>query len=149
MEFRTVNTKQNDGCFKRLLSKIALKKLASNLVLASQKSKEAAKDVLYTLPGVFSMTLVYGTYQIRLIKEADEFRIMDSSEVSENLLTLEPIDAGILADLYTHRTTLQHALAENRVRLVGKTKYAATIVRVSAQADKLVCSKKQLQKLCY
>ena len=147
MELHTVNTKQNDGAFKRLMSKIALKKLATNLVLATQKSKEAGKDVLYSLPGVFSMKLVYGEYEVRLIKEADELRLMDSSEISDILLTIEPVDAGILADLYTHNTTLQHALAENRVRILGKSKYAATILRVSTQADALVCSKKTLQKL--
>lgn len=147
MEFRRIDTKQNDGCFKRLIQSLAVKKLAKNLVLATKKSTAAAKDVLYTLPGVFSMKIVYGDKEVRLIKEADELRIMESSEISDILLTIEPADAGILADLYTHQTTLQHALAENRVHLFGKTKYAATIVRVSAEADKLTCSKKTLQNL--
>ena len=124
------------GLIKKFFVRHALKKRAKFLVRATERSEVAAKEVLYSLPGVFSMKLVAGGAEVRLIKEADQLRLMNSSEKSDVLLIIGFEDLAILGDLAAGDVTLQKAFAEGRATFSGKTKYFASVMRVNAEGDK-------------
>lgn len=123
-----------------LFIKKGLKDRALFFVRAGKKSKIAAKEILYGLPGVFAMSLSAEGKEIRLIKEADEFRIMENSESSDILLKIRFHDLTVLRDIASQETTLQKAFAERRISFSGQTKYFTAIARVSAEGDKYDCS---------
>lgn len=127
---------QSTNPLKRLLRRIALSRLAKALVRASKESKGAGDDILYRLPGVFSMRIAYKDVFVRLIKEGNEFRILGSSEKSEELLSVVLSDGVALAELTFHASTWQKIYAEGRVAFAGKVKFAAVFVRIAAHRDK-------------
>ena len=135
-------------CFlKRMLSRRALSRLAKALVCASKGSVAAGDGILYGLPGVFSLRLDYRGEHVRLIKEANEFRMMEKSEKSEVLLSIEVMDAAALADLYFHNATWQKVYAEGRMTFAGKTKYATLVMRIMAEGDKACLAPKKIREL--
>ena len=138
---------QKRSLLKRMLAAHALGKYAKELVKASERSETAGDEILFHLPGVFCFSLCYRGESVRLIKEANAFRVMKKSEKSEPLLCVKIEDAAVLCDIYSHRATLQKASAEGRVTFGGKIKYATLVMRVSAEGDKATLNKKQYQEL--
>ena len=124
------------GFFKRMLSHAALRKLAKALVRASEKSESAGDEILYGLPGVFSMDLAYQDQSVRLIKEANALRVMEKSEKSEVFLSVRVTDKAALSDLYFHNATWQKVYAEGRLIFAGKVKYASLLMRIIAACEK-------------
>lgn len=143
-----MTTKLSEICpLKRLFARSALMKIAKTLARASENSENAGDDVLYRLPGVFSLSLVYRDEVVRLIKEANAFRIMKPSEKSEVSLSAIVTDEAALADLKFKRATWQKLYAEGRVVFAGKIKYAALFMRVMAEGDKASLPAKKYQEL--
>ena len=147
MKLQTETQKIKKGLIKSILLHFRLKKVAKALVRGASKSKAASAEILYSLPGVFSMSIVYGLQKVRLIKEADELRIMDTSEKAKNLLTLELRDERILSELSSHEVTWQKAISEHRISFVGKTRFLTCLMRVAAEADRVVCSESKYDAL--
>ena len=122
--------------FRRLWIRIALSRVAKALVRASKESVVAGDDILYHLPGVFSFSIQYGDSKLRLIKEANQFRIMENAEKSDILLSATIEDAAALGDLAARKATWHKVYAEGRVAFIGKMKYASLVMRVAAEGDK-------------
>lgn len=143
-----MTTKLSKICpLKRLFVKSALGKIAKELARASEKIENAGDDVLYRLPGVFSMSLVCGGQVVRLIKEANAFRVMKSSEKSEVSLSAKVTDEAALADLCSKKATWQKVYSEGRIVFAGKMKYATLFMRVMAEGDKAFLSAKKYLEL--
>jgi len=132
---------------KSLLTRFALFRLASALCHGTVVDKEAGREVLYGLPGVFSMTITAGGQKVRLLKEADTFRRMKSSEISDNLLTICFNDVTALGDVVSHECTMHKALAEGRLSFTGKTSYLAVLLRASAAGDKTLLTPEEYEEL--
>jgi len=135
------DSKTQNGISRKLRDAIAafsLKRLARALCLGTVASEEASDEILYGLPGIFSMEISAAGARVRLIKEANTLRIMRSSEKSEPLLRLHLEDLAVLGDIVGRECTLQKALAEGRMTFAGKTTHLATIMRASAAGDKTV-----------
>ena len=127
--------KKRENFTKRLIGRLALSRRAKLFVRATKKSDAAAKEVLYHLPGCFAMSLVHQGNEIRLIKEADQFRIMKNSEESDILLTIFFKDTVALCELGAGEVTMQKAFSEGRISFKGPLKCFSTIVRVSEKSD--------------
>ena len=128
---KTTNVKKQCP-IRRFFIKRALLKVGKTLCVAS--ACDAAGDrILYGLPGVFSFAIRFGDASVRLIKEANMFRIMEKSEISDILLCIDIGDAAALSDLKRGKATLQELLAEGRMEFVGKTKYATLVIGVAAE----------------
>ena len=123
--------------FKSALTALVLGRIANALVVATKKSQSAGDELLYRLPGVFSMTISYGGRRVRLIKEANTFRIMEKSEKSDILLAVEFADGAALCDVFQAKATWAKILSEGRLRLSGNVNYAAVFLRVAAESDRL------------
>lgn len=120
--------------------KFGLLLVAKHLVRATKESAETQREILYDLPGVFSMSLSVGNTAVRLIKEADELRIMKRSERSATLLEMVFTDYAALGDLVTREVTLSKLLSENRLRYAGAPKHFGVIARAIREGDKLALS---------
>ena len=119
-----------------MTAKLTKRIRAKALVRASEKSVGAGDEILYGLPGVFSMQLVYQDQSVRLIKEANALRVMEKSEKSDVLLCVRVTDKAALADLYFHNATWQKVYAEGRLVFAGKVKYASLLMRIIAACEK-------------
>ena len=144
MEVTTISKR---GGLRRLFQKAALKRLAKELVRSSEESSLAGDEILYRLPGVFSFVLEYQGESVRLIKEANSFRIMENSEKSAVLLSATVMDGAALCDIYRHRATWQKVYAEGRIAFGGKAKYAMVVIRVAAEGDKARLHPQKYQEL--
>ena len=142
----TVKVKRGE-IMSRFLSRIALTRIAKAIVFASEKGAGAGDAILYQLPGVFSMRITYRGESVRLIKEANTFRIMEKSEKSEESLSIIFADRAALADLACRHSTLQKVYSEGRVTFGGKIKYATLIMRVTSYGDKVRLSDKKYREL--
>lgn len=136
MELETKKIVKKRSLITECFARILLKKRARLLVCATKKSGEAANMLLYELPGVFCVTLRFGSDKVRLLKEADQFRIMKKSEKSENSLSVIFKDRAVLAEVCLQKVPLQKAFSEDRVIAKGKIKYFAVFARINAEADK-------------
>ena len=125
----------------------ALNSIAKDVVNASERGVGAGDDVLYRLPGVFSMSIHYHDRSVRLIKEANVLRIMEKFEKSEELLLVSVLDLAALTDLKEHKATWQKLYAEGRLVFAGKVEYAAAIIRVVAAGDKACLPRKKYRNL--
>ena len=132
---------------RKLFRRIALKKVAKALVFASESSVAAGDDILYRLPGVFSLMISYEDSFVRLIKEGNAFRIMKLSEKSEVLLSVTIADAAALCDLAFRSATWQKVYAEGRATFAGKMSYATLLIRVAAEGDKAALSPEKYEAL--
>lgn len=121
---------------KRLFAAIGLRRLAGTLCLATTSSEEAGDEVLYHLPGIFTLEIEAPEANVRLIKEAHTLRILKKSEKSVTTLRIRLEDLAILGDIVAKECTLQKALAEGRMTFSGKTKYLAALLRAGAAGDK-------------
>ena len=137
MELQTENRVNRMNGISRGVVRLGLLLRAKHLVRASKESAEAKREILYDLPGVFSMILRAGRAEIRLIKEADELRIMNRSEKSNPRLIITFNDYAALGDLVGRETTLPKLLSEKRVTYLGAPKYCNVILRVDHEGDKL------------
>ena len=138
---------QGNCPLKRLFRRVALSRIAKALVRASKESTAAGDDILYRLPGVFSLRIAYKDAFVRLIKEGNEFRLMETSEKSEELLSVTLTDAAALADVAFHAATWQKIYAEGRMTFAGKIKYASLLMRIAALGYKACLSAKKNQDL--
>ena len=104
----------------KILAKQALKRFVKRYCIGLKLSRDAAQEILHGLPGVFSMTLQAGNASLRLIKEADTFRIMRKPEKSANLLTLQFEDLVVLDEIVSAKCTIQKALVhmENGICMI-------------------------------
>lgn len=134
----SVTTKKNRGI--RLRTSVDLLLVAGRLVRATERSEDAQKDVMYSLPGIFAFALCAGKNRICLIKEGNAFRIMKKAEKSEVLTVIEFEDASVLSRIAVRRITAAKALSEGRTSYRGISKYASVIMRVFYAADKLFLS---------
>ena len=139
--------KKETRLFTKIFARHALRRCACFLVRATERCEAAAKEVLYDLPGVFAMSLVAAGEEVRLIKEADCFRIMKKAERSDVLLSIRFEDLAILGDLTARECTMQKALAERRLTCFGKIGYLATVMRVSAEGDKALLGEGAYEEL--
>ncbi len=131
------------GPFRRL----ALKRIAKALVLASEKSMVVGDDILYRLPGVFSLSINYQGASVRLIKEGNAFRIMENAENSVILLSVTITDTAALNDLSHKKATWQKLYAEGRIAFAGKEKFASLFLRAAAEGDKATLGERQYREL--
>lgn len=135
MELETKEIKPKRSRLTDLLVRYWLRKIAGELVRATKKSKKAAKELLYGVPGVFAVRLAMGRYSVRLIKEADEFRIMKKTEKCAYFLTIKFKDRAALGEVGMRRGPLQRAFSEERVLVLGATSDFAVVTRVSAERN--------------
>ena len=131
----------------RLMIRLALSRVAKALVRASKESLVAGDDILYRLPGVFSFSIGYKGSEVRLIKEADEFRILNNAEKSEVLLSATFEDAAALGDIAARVATWHKVYAEGRITFAGKMRYASLLLRVAAEGDKVDLTEEEYQDL--
>ena len=144
--------KQNaNGGFSRKINKavatLALRRLAGALCNSTIASDEAGDEILYGLPGVFSMELIASDARVRLIKEARALRVMKKAEKSAVLLRIKLEDLAVVSDITARECTLQKAFSEGRLTFSGKTKYLATVMRASAAGDKLLLTSDEYYEL--
>ncbi len=121
---------------KKIKIRKALHRAANLFLIATKNTPEARRAILHELPGVYSMELFCEGESIRLIKEADEFRIMENSEKSELLTRICFLDKGVLMDFENGEISLGKAIAEGRLSFVGSVKYVAVLARVLHTKDK-------------
>jgi len=129
------------------LAAFSLKRLARAFCVATAASQEAGDEILYGLPGVFSMEIRAAGASVRLIKEASRLRIMKKSEKSETLLRIQLEDLAVLGDIIGRECTLQKALAEGRMTFTGKTNHLAALLRAGAEGDKAVLPNEEYYEL--
>ena len=144
-KFTTVTFKNNP--FRRFAGKCALRRMAKLFVRATQRSDAAKKAVLYGLPGVFSASITFEGNSMRLIKEADEFRIMKKSEKSEILLYIDFRDTESIAEVAARETNLNRVFAAGRMTFRGKTRYLAAMMRAFVEGDKATLSEEDYAEL--
>ena len=132
---------------RNLFASLLLRRLAGALCQATQRSEKASDEILYALPGVFSMEITAPGARIILIKEAGRLRILDRSEKSEVLLTLCIHDLASVGDVVGRECTLQKALAEGRMSFGGKTGHLNAIMRASAFGDGEILSAEEYRYL--
>ena len=147
MKLQTETQKSKPSFTKGIFVLYALKKLAKLFVRATKESKSAGTELLYKLPGVFSISIRYGDRKVRLIKEADEFRILGAKERARETLAMILTDPVILGELCAHEATWQKALAENRLVFKGKSAHLASIMRIAEESDKVACSQGEYESL--
>lgn len=121
-----------------IVVKYALNRLAHDLCLGVSTSKEAGDEILYGLPGIFTMEISAADESVRIIKEANTLRTMKTSEASDVLLRIKLEDIALLGDIVGRECTLQKAFAEGRMTFIGETKHLATILRAGAAGDKAI-----------
>ena len=124
-----------------------LKKKAEALVFATQHSDAAKAEVLYGLPGVFSMSLHAGEKSLRLIKEGECFRILKSSEISDVLLSIRLEDRGAEEDITAGKASLARLFSEGRVTYRGSGKSFNCIMRIDCISDELRLSERKRKDL--
>ena len=132
---------------RELLSRFALKRLAKSLCRATEASDEAGDEILYGLPGVFTVELQAPGARVRLIKEARTLRIMDHSEKSSITMTIRFEDNAVVDDVDARECTMQKALAEGRMTFAGKTSYLAALLRANAAGDKFMLPNDEYREL--
>lgn len=147
MELQTFKKNYREGFFSRLVKKAELILFAKRVVRATEKCEKAKLDLLYSLPGVFSLELACGGASIRLIKEADTFRIMEKSERSVILLRVIFSDRGSERALLYKKASLCRLLAEGRILYFGKSKYMSVLTRVSEEGDRAFLSENKRNEL--
>jgi len=136
MSLETETVKLNPAPLLDFFAERALRRVAKNLVRTTRTCTAAAKEVLYGLPGIFCMALCVRNHTVRLIKEADLFRIADEEEKATPLLTITFKDVAILKAVADRRTPISASVAEGRVSFRGQTRFFATLMRVSGEGDK-------------
>ncbi|MBP5405347.1 MAG: hypothetical protein J6Y74_05340 [Clostridia bacterium] len=143
MEIKTekLKIKKDEGAAR------VLRKWAEALVFATQHSDAAKAEVLYGLPGVFSMSLQAGGKSLRLIKEGDSFRILKSSEISDVLLSIRLEDRGAEEDIIEGRASLAKLFSEGRVTYRGSGKSFNCVMRIDCVSDKLRLSERKRKDL--
>lgn len=141
------NEKRLKAKIVKFIARHALKRLVSHYLRGVQMSREAALELLHGLPGVFSMTLSAGDSSLRLIKEADTFRIMENAERCENLLTINFEDLTVLGEIVSRESTMQKAFSERRLTFTGKTRYFTVFMRAGAAGDKATLPKEEYVEL--
>ena len=144
------NSNANGGIgrkIRNLFASLLLRRLAGALCQATQRSERASDEILYALPGVFSMEITAPCARITLIKEAGRLRIQDRSEKSDVLLTLCFHDLASVGDVVGRECTFQKALAEGRMSFCGKTKHLNAIMRASAFGDGEILSAEEYRYL--
>lgn len=134
MELETKEIKPKRSRLTDLLVFYWIRTRARAFVRATKKSKKAAKDLLYGVPGVFSLRLAAGRQSVRLIKEADEFRIMKKSEKCAKMLTISFADRAVLGEISSGEISLHRAFAEQRISVSGLTAEFAVMARIHAES---------------
>ncbi|GEM_PF-3178752 len=124
-----------------------LRKKAEALVFATQRNDAAKAEVLYGLPGVFSMVLQAGGKSLRLIKEGESFRILKSSEISDILLSIKLEDRGAEEDLLKGDASFAKLFSEGRVTYRGSSKMFNCIMRIDCISDELRLSGRKRRDL--
>ena len=143
-------TNANGGLARKIRDTIAaiiLRRIAGALCRATLASDAAGDEILYGLPGVFSMEIRAERSSIRLIKEARSLRVMKKSEKSDILLTIKLEDLAVAGDITGRECSMQKALAEGRLTFAGKTKHFAAIIRASAAGDKTILPNEEYYEL--
>ena len=136
MEIRIVTKKYGRSPLDKALCKLELEEFARRVIRGTEQSEGAKLELLFSLPGIFAMELLYCGASVRLIKEGDVFRVMEKSEKSDVLLCVRVTDKAALADLYFHNATWQKVYAEGRLVFAGKVKYASLLMRIIAACEK-------------
>jgi len=142
--------KANGGLSRRitaLFAGIALRRLVGALCRAGEASERAGDEILYGLPGIFTIEFEAPNAKIRLIKEANVFRVLKKAEKSDVSLRIRLEDLAVLGDIVARECTLQRALAEGRLTYAGKTKHLAAVIRASAEGDRQLLPKEEYNEL--
>jgi len=147
MDIRTERRKIGRGILGGPYAHLGLRSKAKDLVKATERSAEAKAEVLYSLPGIFAMELREGQYVVRLIKEGDTLRIMDPSERSDILLTVEFSDIAAERGSLVGKVSMPRLLAEGRITYRGRGKYFTCFQRIAYIADKTLLSRKKFQEM--
>ena len=128
-------------------ARMGLLRKAKAIVKATERSAEAKAEVLYSLPGIFAMEIREGKHSVRLIKEGDSLRIMESSEKSDILLVVEFADVAAERGSMLGKVPTARLLAEGRIVYRGRGKYFNCFQRISYIADKMLLSGKKFQAM--
>ena len=126
---------------------LGLWRKAKAIVKATERSAEAKDEVLYRLPGIFAMQLREGEYVVRLIKEGETLRIMEPSEKSEVLLSVEFSDVAAERGSLVGKVSLARLLAEGRITYRGRGRYFNVFQRIAFIADKMTLSDKKFRAM--
>jgi len=145
MDIRTEIKKMPVG--NGIYARMAMERVASRLIKATEQSEEAKKEVLYSLPGIFAVEIRSGANSVRLIKEGDVFREMESSEKSDILLVVIFQDQGAETAYLSGAASLARLYAEGRLSSRGRGKYRNAFMRIARVADETVLSKKKLRAM--
>ncbi|MBP5610573.1 MAG: hypothetical protein J6X72_04465 [Clostridia bacterium] len=130
-----------------LFAGIALRRLAGALCHAGEASQRAGDEILYGLPGVFTVELEAPNAKVRLIKEANVFRVLKKAETSDVSLRIRLEDLAVLGDIVAGECTLQRALAEGRLTYAGKTAHLAALIRAGAEGDRALLPNEEYREL--
>ncbi|HCJ01722.1 MAG TPA: hypothetical protein DHV31_02400 [Clostridiales bacterium] len=141
MELETKTITKKRSLALQVLAYALLRKRARLLVRATKQSKAAGDALLCELPGVFCAELCFGKASVRLIKEADRFRIQKKSEKSANILKIIFKDRAAMAEVCLNKVPLQKTFCEGRIAEIGPFNRFAVFARINAEADKLKAQK--------
>lgn len=147
MEIQAEKRKIGNGVVSGPYAHMALRRKAKMIVKATERSAEAKNEVLYSLPGIFAMELCEGKYTVRLIKEGEALRIMESAEKSDILLTVVFSDIDAERGSLVGKVSLARLFAEGRVTYRGRGKYFNAFQRISYIADKTLLSRKKFEAM--
>lgn len=142
--------KTNGGLSRKitaLFAGIALRRLVGALCRAGEASERAGDEILYGLPGVFTVEFEAPNAKVRLIKEGNLLRTMKKTERSDVSLRIRLEDLAVLGDIVSEECTLQRALAEGRMTYAGKTAHLAALIRAGAEGDRVILPKEEYEEL--
>jgi len=107
---------------------------AKKLILATRRNEEMRAEVMHSLPGIFALELAFGKYTVRMMKEGDSFRILKTSEKSDDIVCLTAEDLPTLKALAVGSETELAALAQGRLSYAGLNRYVNVIMRLGDES---------------
>lgn len=147
MELQTFEKKYGRSLFGRAFEKGELLKFARRVIGYTQKSEGSKLELLFSLPGIYAMSLCYRGATVRLIKEGDVFRVMERSEKSEVLLSIRIETPTALRSLGEGKRSINECIAERSVTYKGSTEYFCVFTRVCNEGDKVSLSDARYKEL--
>ena len=142
--------KANGGLSRKisaLFAGIALRRLVGALCRAGEASERAGDEILYGLPGIFTVEFEAPNAKVRLIKEGNLLRTMKRTEISDVTIKIRLEDLAVLGDIVARECTMQRALAEGRLTYAGKTAHLAALIRAGAEGDRALLPNEEYREL--
>ena len=140
MEIRIVTKKYGRSPLNKALCKLELKEFARRVIRGTEQSEGAKLELLFSLPGIFAMELLYRGASVRLIKEGDVFRVMEKSEKSAILLSVRIHDRDALKKLIAGKYSINLCVSQGRVSIAGATEFFCVFTRILNESDRVFLS---------